>query len=539
MVEIRTAQDESAGGRWKSRYLGALDAQERLERNAGNRIGELSALLARLGRAFPDEQALGKRIAALTEALKRRPLDPRLGRDVDAAQSAVLDAMEAGARERADLHAALEEAVARLEPLARDRGLRRRLKKFRAGLRGRGALPAPSALLRDLGEIEATILAGLDGSGTHAAEPTDLRASADVPVLTEPVAASPAPSLDWPAVREVLAGMVARVDLPPPMQDRLQRVLSSLEEDLDASRLLPVLEQVRDLFDVALVAMQEEFQGFLDEVDRRLDGLLVALGEVRDGEAEAQALENGIADSMEAGLAAMRRDAARATALDQLKSSIEGHLDSLVRSVTTFRSEGSALGEARDARLQALTRRLRELEGESQEARGQLEAQRRLALTDALTGLPNRRAVDEHLARCLERARRDGAPLAVAIADLDHFKHVNDAHGHQAGDRALAIFADIVRRRVRATDFFGRFGGEEFLLLFPDSDASAAARRVDEVRGFVAGCGFSHRGTPVPITASFGVTQARPDDDPGALLARADKALYAAKAAGRNRVEVR
>jgi diguanylate cyclase len=138
----------------------------------------------------------------------------------------------------------------------------------------------------------------------------------------------------------------------------------------------------------------------------------------------------------------------------------------------------------------------------------------------------------------LVRARRDGAPLAVALGDVDHFKRVNDEFGHQAGDRALVLLAGILRKRLRHADFCARYGGEEFVLLLPATAREQAAAVIEQVRAYVAGCGFGYKGVPVPLTMSFGVTACTPEDAAPELLGRADAALYAAKRAGRNQVAV-
>ncbi len=147
-----------------------------------------------------------------------------------------------------------------------------------------------------------------------------------------------------------------------------------------------------------------------------------------------------------------------------------------------------------------------------------------LARTDALTGIPNRRVWDEELPRELDRARRMGTPLCVAMIDLDHFKAYNDRYGHQAGDRALKEAAGAWRTQVRATDLLARYGGEEFVLLLPTCALGDAIQIIERLRA----------ATPL-VTCSIGVASWDFRESPQALVERADQALYAAKAEGRNR----
>ncbi|MDP9344888.1 MAG: GGDEF domain-containing protein, partial [Actinomycetota bacterium] len=159
------------------------------------------------------------------------------------------------------------------------------------------------------------------------------------------------------------------------------------------------------------------------------------------------------------------------------------------------------------------------------------------AATDALTGLPNRRALRDSLTRMLAQSGRTMSPLSVIALDLDHFKAINDTYGHDRGDAVLAAVGDMLTRSVRNSDLAARTGGEEFVVLLPDTGAEGAQAVAEKLRATMAtvtGLGLSKA-----LSASFGVATC-PDhatDDSG-LLRLADRALYTAKAAGRDRVEI-
>jgi diguanylate cyclase (GGDEF)-like protein len=154
-------------------------------------------------------------------------------------------------------------------------------------------------------------------------------------------------------------------------------------------------------------------------------------------------------------------------------------------------------------------------------------------VTDTLTGLFNRRKLDEVLSQECERASRTGAPLAVILADIDNFKSVNDLYGHQTGDQLLVAFATLLQQGVRKVDTVARWGGEEFMILCPDTDLAGACTVAESIRSAVARYGFATVGRK---TCSFGVSEYRPGDSPQAIIKRADGALYAAKHGGRNQV---
>lgn len=158
----------------------------------------------------------------------------------------------------------------------------------------------------------------------------------------------------------------------------------------------------------------------------------------------------------------------------------------------------------------------------------------RSSQTDFLTGLPNRMSGYRVLQFEIERAARYDKNFAVILFDLDHFKKINDAHGHPAGDAVLRDFAEFIKQHIRRTDMFARWGGEEFLLIMPETDLASGRLKANHLRQQIKNRAFS-RG--VRITSSFGVTAFYPRDTTDTLLERADSALYRAKANGRNCVE--
>lgn len=163
---------------------------------------------------------------------------------------------------------------------------------------------------------------------------------------------------------------------------------------------------------------------------------------------------------------------------------------------------------------------------------------RRLALSasiDGLTGLWNRARIDQFFAGELARAQRYGTPFSLILMDIDHFKDVNDSHGHTVGDSVLRQFATLLRQNVRAVDKVGRLGGEEFLIVLPQVDAQQARNVALLLQQHIRAFSFD---TVEHKTASFGVTQFAGDQSPQAMLDRVDRALYLAKAGGRDRIEV-
>jgi diguanylate cyclase (GGDEF)-like protein/PAS domain S-box-containing protein len=158
------------------------------------------------------------------------------------------------------------------------------------------------------------------------------------------------------------------------------------------------------------------------------------------------------------------------------------------------------------------------------------------AIRDPLTGLYNRRYLDDVIGRELARAKRGGYPLALVMGDIDYFKAVNDTCGHPAGDAVLRRFAEMLRRHSRSGDILCRYGGEEFVLVLPHMDQETAYTRAEQLCAELAATEIIYQSMTIRVTASFGVAVFSPGQDGEALIAAADKALYRAKHAGRNTV---
>jgi diguanylate cyclase (GGDEF)-like protein len=158
-------------------------------------------------------------------------------------------------------------------------------------------------------------------------------------------------------------------------------------------------------------------------------------------------------------------------------------------------------------------------------------------MRDTLTGILSRRFILEALNKQLAQlARQPQRQISIALLDLDHFKQVNDSFGHLVGDKVLYQFCRVVSSRVREQDYFGRFGGEEFLLILTETPANEAFSVLNRIREATQQQIFTHDGQHIPLTVSIGYTTARPDEKVDDLIERADNALYQAKESGRNQV---
>jgi two-component system, cell cycle response regulator len=224
------------------------------------------------------------------------------------------------------------------------------------------------------------------------------------------------------------------------------------------------------------------------------------------------------------------------TALDATENKVEG-LNAGADDYITKPIDFAEL-KARMTSMLRIKRLQEELEERERQLMEMNERLRHMSQTDALTGLDNRRHLEERLQEMFEHAKRLNEPFACVMCDLDRFKSVNDTYGHQAGDAVLKDFAQILRNEVREIDRAGRYGGEEFMLLLPGTVLDAGVRFADRVRKQVESHTFTFDSTEIQRTASFGISawpHPRISDCEG-LMRAADDALYVAKETGRNRV---
>lgn len=191
-----------------------------------------------------------------------------------------------------------------------------------------------------------------------------------------------------------------------------------------------------------------------------------------------------------------------------------------------------------EAELEAARRQVAEAESSIESMRRELEQVKAMLHQDPLTGTLNRRGLDEAYRQEAARCDRHGGRLSVALIDIDNFKVLNDTRGHPVGDRALVHFARLVRGTLRPTDRVGRMGGEEFLVLLPDTGPAEAGKVMARIRGELAASPLLEEDQAIVIAFSSGIAARLPGEPFDALLQRADAALYAAKAGGKNRCTI-
>ncbi|MBK5551650.1 diguanylate cyclase [Pseudomonas sp. TH03] len=351
---------------------------------------------------------------------------------------------------------------------------------------------------------------------------------------------SPEPSYSSVAthIEETLLGLLDDLTLPERHRPQAEAMRSRLQNGLNWYELLPILDDLATLMLAITDSGQHEFEAYLQQLNERLESFQSNLQAASAGHADnrsaAREMDTQIREQVD-GLQTSMQDAAD---LEDLKHVLENHLEGLLGTMDQHQKQRDEREQEVAARLQGLAERVAHMEQEALGYREHLEEQRQKALIDPLTGLPNRAAWSERLEHEIGEWQQHGNTLMLAMLDLDHFKRINDNYGHLAGDKVLKIIASVLRKRLRGSDFIARFGGEEFVLMMPATVPAVGAKLLESLRASIEACPFHFKGERVTVTISMGLTAFKPGEHSDMVLKRADQALYRAKNAGRNRVEL-
>ncbi|MDQ0651458.1 GGDEF domain-containing protein [Pseudomonas cedrina] len=350
---------------------------------------------------------------------------------------------------------------------------------------------------------------------------------------------SPEPSYSSVAkhIEDTLLGLLDELALPERHRAQAEAMRERLAHGLNWYELLPILDDLAILMLAITDSGQHEFEAYLKQLNERLEAFQGHLQIASDGHADSRSAARELDTQIREQVDGLQSSVQEAADLDSLKHVLESHLEGLLGTMDEHQQQRDQREQETAARLKGLAERVANMEQEAQGYREHLGVQRQKALIDPLTGLPNRAAWSERLDQEVNAWHQRGNSLSLAMLDLDHFKRINDGYGHLAGDKVLKIIANVLHKRLRPGDFIARFGGEEFVLLMPESSLPQALAAGEALRAAIEACPFHFKGEPVTITVSMGVAQFQPGERSDVALKRADAALYRAKAAGRNQVQ--
>ncbi|MDP3847780.1 MAG: diguanylate cyclase [Pseudomonas sp.] len=376
------------------------------------------------------------------------------------------------------------------------------------------------------------------GAATPALAPAQPAAALVATEYALPVSPEPGYSVIAGHVEKTLLGLLDVLPLPERHQPQAEELRNRITGGLNFYELVPVLDDFAVLMLAVADMGQREFEGYLKQLNERLATFQGSLKDAHEGYADSMSAARELDSALREQVGGLHSSVEDATELDQLKQVVEGRLNGLLSTMDQYQRQRGGVEQVMAERLQTLVERVASMEVEAKGFRDHLEEQRQKALTDPLTGLPNRAAWDERLELEMARWQRYGGDLLLGIVDIDHFKRINDNYGHLAGDKVLKIIADELSKRLRKTDFMARFGGEEFALLIPSTPLAGAEQLLETLRAAIEACPFHFKGERVTITLSAGISAFVSGERSEAVFERADQALYRAKRGGRNRTEL-
>ncbi|QCI10058.1 diguanylate cyclase [Pseudomonas putida] len=338
-------------------------------------------------------------------------------------------------------------------------------------------------------------------------------------------------------IEQTLLGLLDDLSLPERHKAQALEMRNRVARGLNWYELIPVLDDLAVLMLAITDSGQHEFEAYLQQLNERLEGFQSHLHEASAGHADNSSAARDLDNQLREQVGGLQHSVQGAADVDSLKHILENRLEGLLTTMDEHQHARDLREQELAGRLHGLAERVANMEQEALGYREHLEEQRQKALIDPLTGLPNRAAWSERVEREILDWQENGGHLAMAILDLDHFKRINDSYGHLAGDKVLKIVAGQLSKRLRGRDFIARFGGEEFVLLLPQTSPPAAAQVAESMRAAIEACPFHFKGERVVITVSIGLGTFRTGERGDQVLKRADDALYRAKSQGRNRVE--
>lgn len=398
-----------------------------------------------------------------------------------------------------------------------------------ADLRQRLRQPLDEESLQKLLDELIGAMRSLDADAAPAAATTMAATAVPTPVDTSAQAGIP------------LLALVDKLRCDETAHTELERLRAGIASANGLDALCEQAEALADLLNrdhqqraTQLVTVQE----LLTQVTEQLGELAQYLGHADAAQSDGVSARRALDREVTSEIDALGTHMQTASDLSSLQTEIQVRMRAISAHLKAFHEQEDARARDWQARSEQMSRRIHELERSAQDMETSLRKEHQRASTDPLTGIANRLVFEQRLAEVCRWATQPGAKACLLILDIDHFKDINDQFGHAAGDRALRIVAKQLRAVLRPDDLLARFGGEEFAVILPGATLESGVQKGESLRQQIESTSFRGRKKPVRITLCCGVTSVRSGDTPSTAFTRADRALYRAKASGRNRVEV-
>ncbi|WP_456417488.1 diguanylate cyclase [Thiolapillus sp.] len=338
-------------------------------------------------------------------------------------------------------------------------------------------------------------------------------------------------------INEKMYLLLDDLSVPSELEEQVESLKQTLADEPQLQQIPQVIEDITNLIRNIRRVVNQERKGLEDFLGQLMNRLSMIDGALEESNSTNQAIHNchhKLEEEIQEQTCHIESQAKSATDLNQLKSMVQQRVDAIRNHMEEFQLQEQKLVQAAEEKMEVLVQRLNEVEKETEILRKKVSEHNLQAFNDTLTGIPNRHAYEERLQQEYARWKRYHQPLSIMVVDIDKFKQINDNFGHRAGDKALKIIAGQLQKMTRETDLIARYGGDEFVLLLPETNAKGAMAIAEKLRNAVEQCAFHFRKKKVTITVSCGISEYRKGDTPEDAFERADQALYQSKHKGRN-----
>ncbi len=337
-------------------------------------------------------------------------------------------------------------------------------------------------------------------------------------------------------VSQTINKLLGQLHIPENLNEKIEFIYDELKSLNTLQEFPPIMEAISAIVLDLTFEDQLRFESFLKQLGQKLDFVQQMIENTSIIQSKNNEAASELNKEMRDHVQQLHANIKHANSLTDLQESVQGRLEKVISALDTFNGSRETFVQNNNKQITTMSQKLFESRNDIKMLEQQLKDQQQLAETDMLTRLPNRyafqrRMEDEHI-----RWRRYRHPVAICIADIDHFKKVNDSYGHSVGDSVLLQIATMLHDGMRDSDFIARYGGEEFVIILPETTLTKATKAINKLRLKMAEHSFDLEGNEFNVTVSFGVAEFEEDDDINDVLKRSDNALYRAKEKGRDQV---
>jgi diguanylate cyclase len=335
----------------------------------------------------------------------------------------------------------------------------------------------------------------------------------------------------------IICSLLERLAIVQGASTEIDQIQEKIEKGITKEEWPDTLGDIANSVSLALKKLSDEkseLKHFIFTVTKQLSEITDTIAKDFEEQASGWSDTLSLQELVQSGIIKIEKKVNAVQDITQLKAVVGDNINSIRDGVESFVLRANQRHDATETRNEKLSNKIAKMEQKTEKLQQKLAENRKTLLYDTLTGVRSRFAYNEQITQELTRWKRYGTPFSYVILDIDHFKKVNDKYGHNAGDKALRLIAQLMQKQIRKSDTLFRIGGEEFVLLLTNTSTAQAEPLITKLRNGIVDSGFHFKQQRVVLTLSAGITEVATEDSIESIYERADAALYQAKESGRN-----